>query len=65
MEKRFYTIAELVEMGFSRWELINACHIKFQDFATKSGIPNGRGIWRIDLQKYLAFRQRETKKAVS
>ena len=65
MKKRFYTIPELVEMGFSHWELCCAVHIANQDFATKSGIPGGRGIWRIDLQKYLDFRQRETKKAVS
>lgn len=63
MEKRFYTIAELVDMGFSRWELTCAVHISGQNFATQSGIPGGRGIWRINLQKYLEFRQQATKKA--
>lgn len=61
MEKRFYTVGELVSLGFSRWEVLNACHIKGQTFATKAG-TSARSKWRIDLNAYLEFRQRETKK---
>ncbi|MDY2627790.1 MAG: hypothetical protein SOW08_05660 [Lachnospiraceae bacterium] len=62
MEKRYFTIPELVQMGFSRWELTCAVHISGQNFATQSGIPGGRGIWRINLQEYLKFRRQATKK---
>ena len=62
MEKRFYTIAEVVEMGFSHWELCCACHIQGQTFATKAG-TSARSKWRIDLAKYMEFRQLATKKA--
>lgn len=62
MEKRFFTVAEMVDMGFSRWEVLNACHVKGQAFATKAG-TSARSKWRIDLNAYLKFRQQATKKA--
>lgn len=62
MAKRFYTISEMVELGFSEWELRCACHIRGQAFATKAG-TSARSKWRIDLNAYLKFRQQATKKA--
>lgn len=62
MEKRFYKISELVEMGFSHYELMCACHIAGQRFATRS-TNKPRSVWKIDLQEYLKFRQQLSKPA--
>lgn len=63
-QKRFYTISEMTQFGFSRWELSNACHIKNQDFATKGGLSN-RSVWRFDYDKYMRFREQATKKGAT
>lgn len=61
MSKRIYTITELAQMGYSRYELNNDCHIKGQKFATRA-TPRGR--FKIDLEAYESFRQeRERKRA--
>lgn len=62
--KRFYTISEMTQFGFSRWELQCACHVRGQDFATKGGLSS-RSVWRIDYEKYLKFREQATKKGAT
>lgn len=61
MSKKVYTITELVQMGYSRYELNNDCHIRGQRFATRT-TPRGR--FKINLEAYERFRQeREEKRA--
>lgn len=56
--KEYYTISEMTQLGFSRYELRCATRIEGQTFATR---PNsGRGAtWRFNLKEYIAFRKQQ------
>ena len=58
-DKKVYTITELVQLGYSRYELSNDCHIRGQRFATRA-TPRGR--FKINLRAYEKFRQEREEK---
>ena len=58
MEKEYYTIRELVEMGVgSRYELYNATQVAGQTYAFRNG--GDRSTWRFHLEKYLQHLQEQ------
>lgn len=59
LEKRVFTIPELIQMGYSERELRCAVRIKDQDFATRPSNKRGSK-WKINLEKYEAYRIKQT-----
>lgn len=58
MQKEYYTIRELVDMGIgSRYELYNATQVLGQTYAFRNGGP--RSTWRFDLEKYKQHLQKQ------
>ena len=55
--QRLYRISELEPLGFSRHEVTCDCRVEGQTFATRT---SERGAWKIDLDKYMEFRQRRS-----
>lgn len=55
MEKIYYTISELVEMGVgSRYELYCAARVSGQTYAIRNG-KGARSPWRFNLSEYLDY----------
>lgn len=55
-EKIYYTITELVNLGFSRYELLCATRIEGQTYATRAVQQRG-ATWKFNLQEYIESRK--------